>query len=226
MITGILFFALLTAASLTMFFHDWNNVEDAEKEMQRQMLRQERTEPDSSPAPTVDKSMEETAEKEAKEEKDTTVPISDSKKASQYRYINGCPLSRKIQRDIKDICDEANLSFELVMSHIWKESGFDPLCVSDDGESKGLMQIQEKWHRDIMEELDCTDLYDPVQNVRVGVELLRRHFRKWEDPAWALMAYNGGQAYAERMAEKGEISKYAKDILRQAEKYEKENGLS
>lgn len=68
----------------------------------------------------------------------------------QYRYIKGCPLPKKIQREIFHICD--------------------------DGKSVGLMQIQEKWHTDLMDKTGCTDLTDPVQNVRVGTALLKRHF--------------------------------------------------
>ena len=76
-----------------------------------------------------------------------------------------------------------------------------------------------------MDKLDCTDLTDPVQNVRVGVELLKRHFSIYKEPAWALMAYNGGQTYADRMICEGKISSYASEVMEQAEKFEKENGI-
>ena len=145
--------------------------------------------------------------------------------AIQYRYIKNCPLSGEIQREIFEICTDANISFELVMALIEKESGFDPGCVSDEGQSVGLMQIQEKWHREVMDKLGCRDLYDPLQNVRVGVELLKRHFETYQDAAAALMAYNGGQAYAEKMLTEGKISDYAESVLEKAEEYERRNGL-
>ncbi len=143
----------------------------------------------------------------------------------RYRYIKGCPLLQKTQREIFEICAGATVSFELVMALIEKESGFDPRCVSDEGQSIGLMQIQEKWHREVMDKLGCRDLYDPLQNVRVGVELLKRHFETYQDAAAALMAYNGGQAYAEKMIMKGKISDYAESVLGKAVEYERANGL-
>lgn len=142
-----------------------------------------------------------------------------------YRYIEDCPLSKKTQREIFEVCAGANLSFELVMALIYQESGWDPKCVSDEGQSVGLMQVQEKWHRETMDKLGCNDLKDPVQNVRVGTELLRGYFREYKEPAWALMAYNGGQAYADRQVMKGNISVYAVCILERAARFEEENGL-
>ncbi len=149
----------------------------------------------------------------------------EEKQALQYRYIKDCPLPKKIQREIFHICGDAALSFELVMSLIYEESGWDPECISDDGESVGLMQIKEKWHTDLMDKTGCTDLTDPVQNVRVGTTLLKRHFRTYHDPAWALMAYNGGRAYADRMIKANKTSAYAERILRRAAGYERSNGI-
>ena len=149
----------------------------------------------------------------------------EGKQALQYRYIKGCPLPKKIQREIFHICDDTTLSFELVMSQICEESGWDPECISDDGKSVGLMQIQEKWHTDLMDKTGCTDLTDPVQNVRVGTALLKRHFITYQDPAGALMAYNGGQAYADRMIDQNKTSAYAERILRRAAGYERSNGI-
>lgn len=151
--------------------------------------------------------------------------LAGSIQALQYRYIKGCPLSKKIQREIFHICEDAALSFELVMSLICEESGWDPECISDDGESVGLMQIQEKWHAELMDKTGGTDLTDPIQNVRVGTALLKRHFSTYQDPAWALMAYNGGQAYADRMIKKNKTSIYAERILRRAAGYERSSDI-
>lgn len=145
--------------------------------------------------------------------------------AIRYRYIKNCPLSGEIQREIFEICADANISFELVMALIEKESGFDPGCISDKGRSIGLMQIQGKWHHEIMDKQGCRDLLDPVQNVRAGVELLKRHFKTYQDAAAALMAFNGGQAYADRKIAEGEVSAYAASILERAADYERSNGL-
>ena len=151
--------------------------------------------------------------------------LAGEKQALQYRYIKRCPLSKKIQREIFHICEDAALSFELVMSLICEESGWDPECISDDGESVGLMQIQEKWHAELMDKTGGTDLTDPIQNVRVGTALLKRYFSTYQDPAWALMAYNGGQAYADRMIKKNKTSIYAERILRRAAGYERSSDI-
>ncbi len=143
----------------------------------------------------------------------------------QYRYIKDCPLPKKVQREIFHICEDNSLSFELVMSLICEESGWDSESISDNGESVGLMQVQEKWHAELMDKTGCTDLTDPIQNVRVGTALLKRHFRTYQDPAWALMAYNGGQAYADRMIEQNKTSTYAGRILRRAAAYERSNSI-
>lgn len=42
----------------------------------------------------------------------------------------------------------------------------------DGGASVGLMQIAEKWQQERMEKLNCTDLKQPFQNVKVGVDIL------------------------------------------------------
>ncbi|MCI9539407.1 MAG: lytic transglycosylase domain-containing protein, partial [Eubacterium sp.] len=76
----------------------------------------------------------------------------------QYRYIKDCPLPKKVQREIFHICEDNSLSFELVMSLICEESGWDSECISDNGESVGLMQIQKRWHAELMDKTGCTDL--------------------------------------------------------------------
>ena len=79
--------------------------------------------------------------------------------------------------------------------------------------SFGLMQIQPKWHEDRMRRLGVTDLLDPEQNVRVGADLLSELLSKEKGTEWALMAYNGGEAFADRFAAQGSISDYAARVL-------------
>lgn len=213
-------------AIVCLLFHDWNNVQEAELmediKYQRELKRQQEQ---------LDKQKEErSSDKDSgilpiTVQKGTVVSMKRKKSVLQYRFVEGCPLSKKQQRKIFKICARANISYEFVMAVIYTESRFDADCVSDNGESVGLMQIQERWHRPLMDKLGCTNLKNPIQNVRVGVALLQSHCKKYKEPAWALMAYNGGGAYAERMIAKGEVSEYAKKILQKAQEYEKENGL-
>lgn len=59
-------------------------------------------------------------------------------------------------------------AYALVLAIIEHESGYEFDKVGDGGQSKGYMQIYEKWHADRMKRLNCTDLMNPYQNVRVG----------------------------------------------------------
>ena len=143
----------------------------------------------------------------------------------QYRYIQGCPLSKELQQGIFDICERYNVSFEFVMAVIEKESKFDVNATADGCDSVGLMQVQEKWHRELMEELGVSDLYNPLENVEVGVAILASYFAECEDVYFVLMKYNGGAVYAYEMLEAGKVSDYALEITETAIMYERQNGI-
>ena len=63
----------------------------------------------------------------------------------------------------------------------------------DGGQSKGYMQIYEKWHTDRMQNLGCTDLMNPYQNVRVGIDFLSYLLKKYGTIQDTLAAYNYGE---------------------------------
>lgn len=143
----------------------------------------------------------------------------------KYRYIEGCPLSLELQQGIFDICESRSVSFEFVMSVIAQESSFNADASGDNCQSAGLMQIQEKWHSELMAELGVSDLYDPLQNVEVGVALLQSYFEESNDVYFVLMKYNGGHKYAKDMLKAGKVSKYALEITERAMLYEEQNGI-
>ena len=143
----------------------------------------------------------------------------------EYRYIKDCPLSAEIQEGIFDICEANSISFEFVMAIIMQESSFRVDACGDNCESKGLMQIQAKWHSETMKELGVTDLYKPLDNVKVGVAILSDYFEENEDVYYVLMKYNGGHRYANKMMKAGKVSDYAREITERAMKYEMENGI-
>ena len=68
-----------------------------------------------------------------------------------------------------------------------------------------------------MERLGITDLLNPYENVAVGVDILAEKLDEGLGTGWALMAYNGGNQYANEMKEAGRISDYAKGIIERAE---------
>lgn len=153
--------------------------------------------------------------------KETTEP----EETTAYRYIKSCPLSMEMQQYIFDTCYKYSVSYELVMAVIERESLYNADEVGDNGNSVGLMQIQERYNRELMQELGVTDLYNPMQNVEVGVALLQRYFEKYEDIYTVLMAYNGGESYAKRMVKAGKRSNYAKEIIERAAAFEIESGV-
>lgn len=51
----------------------------------------------------------------------------------------------------------------------------------------------EKWHTDRMQNLGCTDLMNPYQNVRVGIDFLSYLLKKYGTIQDTLAAYNYGE---------------------------------
>lgn len=111
------------------------------------------------------------------------------------------PLSDEFQEYIYNLCGEYSISYAFVISVIWRESMFDPNAKN--GNCKGLMQINEPMHKDRMEKLGVTDLYNTYENVKTGIDYLSYLFNKYQDCHVVLMAYNGGESYAKRLINKG-----------------------
>ena len=127
------------------------------------------------------------------------------------------PLDEDLQDHIFLECEARGIDPTLVISIINKESNFRESIRGDNGKSYGLMQIQKKWHVDRMEKLSVTDLLNPYQNVTVGIDYLTELLDRDKGVEWALMAYNGGPSYANKLEAKGIVSKYAKTVLAYSE---------
>lgn len=70
------------------------------------------------------------------------------------------------------LCDQYDVDYEMVFALIEKESKCVWDASGDGGASAGFMQIAEKWNQERMERLNCTDLMQPFQNVKVGIDIL------------------------------------------------------
>ena len=138
-------------------------------------------------------------------------------------HIDGVKLNSKLQSWIFEYCDTKKISPCLVLAIIEQESECDPDCtyITETEESVGLMQIQEKWHRDRMDRLGVTDLTDPYQNIQTGIDYLLELFETKPEVEWVLNAYNGGKAYADKMQEKKIDTDYSQKILRRATELER-----
>lgn len=106
------------------------------------------------------------------------------------------PLSEEIQDTIFAECEKHNIDPALVVALIERESDFDVEAVGDGGRSLGLMQVMYKHHTERMTELNCGDLLDPNQNIKVGVDFLAELIGKYDSIGEALTAYNAGEAGA------------------------------
>lgn len=132
------------------------------------------------------------------------------------------PMDESIQEEIASICEEQHISFSFVMAVIKKESNFKADSIGDKGNSLGLMQIQPKWHAERMEELGVTNLMDPIENVKIGVNLLIELFETYGDAQQVLMAYNMKRASCLELWEQGIYeTAYTREVLATAEEYER-----
>ena len=130
----------------------------------------------------------------------------------ETRYYD-IPLSEDLQNHIFDLCDRYGVDASMVISIIDMESGFRDWVIGDNGKSFGLMQVQPKWHSGRMARLGCEDLLDPYDNVHVGIDYFAEMIAEGKGIEWALMAYNGGENYADDMAEDEVVSEYAKTVI-------------
>lgn len=126
------------------------------------------------------------------------------------------PLDYDLQVYIIQTCEELNIDAGVVMAMIFYESSYQADAIGDGGNSLGLMQIQERWHKERMERLDVTNLLHPYQNVTVGIDILAELLDEYDgNVEMALMAYNAGVTGADQYwFSKGEYSNdYSRKVV-------------
>lgn len=162
----------------------------------------------------------ETMEPEVTEEPETTVPvIEETTPAPETEYIipeskyYDIPLSTSVQDHIFKVSEEYGVDPRIVIAMIEYESDYDASTVGDQGRSFGLMQVQARWHKERMERLGVTDLLNPYENITVGVDYLASLIDLNNSLEWALMAYNGGPAYAYSKSAKGILTEYVTEVI-------------
>lgn len=115
------------------------------------------------------------------------------------------PVSRlETNNHIDKMAKRYGLDSRIIKALIEEESGWVASAEGDNGQSVGLMQIQERWHKDRMKRLGANDLYDPEQNITVGCDILSELLNKYGNYRDALSVYNSGnihdgKQYAERI---------------------------
>lgn len=144
---------------------------------------------------------------------EVTEPVTPAEPEVAYFDV---PLSEDLQDYIFEVCETYEIDPAVVVAVIWKESTYKASAMGDNGKAYGLMQVQPRWHRDRMKRLGVTDLLDPYQNILVGVDYLAELYHDRGSMKWALMAYNGGPDYANRMTRAGRVSSYASAVLKKS----------
>ena len=122
---------------------------------------------------------------------------------------------------IEEVSAEYGICPELIIAIVEHESSGNAAAAN--GGCKGLMQINEKYHKDRMKRLGVTDLYDPYSNILVGCDYLMELAEEYEDLPMVLMVYNGSSD-AETRWENGNYTEYAKSIMKRAEELERIHG--
>lgn len=129
------------------------------------------------------------------------------------------PFDANLQKHVLDVCAEYGVDPALVYAVIERESHFDPNAVGTASYTLGLMQVDPYWNRDRMAELNCYDLFDPYQNIRVGVHLLAELFSEGYSLEGVLMSFNMGRYGAQSLIEQGIVSEYASSVIAMRERY-------
>ena len=132
------------------------------------------------------------------------------------------PLSKELQDYTRKICEEyGNVDETLVYALIKQESNFRVEALGENGKSKGLMQIQEIWHKERMKKLGVDSLMTAKGNIRVGIDILSEKIDKYDDLGKALTAYNAGDggAYKYYFSKGIYANDYAKKIIKNKDKF-------
>ena len=133
------------------------------------------------------------------------------------------PIDIDLLDHIQGLCADYDIPVELALAVIETESSYESDAVSPVG-AKGLMQIIPEYHEDRMNRLNCTNPFDPYQNIAVGMNFLSELIEKYDGNFHkALTAYNYGQKGAnDKFFGQGTYqTEYSLKVLETAEKIKK-----
>ena len=133
------------------------------------------------------------------------------------------PLSDEEIRSLtEDVGEKYCICPEFIQAIAERESEYCSDAVN--GTCKGLMQVNERWHKDRMERLGVTDLFDPEGNMLVAADYLAELFGQYEEADVVLMFYSGNSRAEEYSHGIGEPSDYVMDILEKSADLERQHG--
>ncbi|MBO5371359.1 MAG: transglycosylase SLT domain-containing protein [Lachnospiraceae bacterium] len=130
-----------------------------------------------------------------------------------------------ISKEYIAYCEEIGMQYgicpELLEAIIESESSGN--AKAQNGECKGLMQIHTHYHKERMDKLGVTDIYDAKGNILVAADYLAELFMEHGDMGTVLMVYNGSSDAMER-SEKADYTEYAKKIMKRSAELERIHG--
>lgn len=142
-------------------------------------------------------------------------------KATSTQAATTGEIPAAIQEAAEKYGEQYGISPELLESIAFQESTFRPWV--QNGACAGLMQVNPEFHRERMERLGVTDLYDPDQNMEVAADYLLELFEEYEEVTLVLDVYNGNSR-AESIYDSGKLSPYAREVTERAKQYEEAHG--
>ena len=161
----------------------------------------------------------ETREPEARVEEITEPAYIPSTEAAE-----GCISEAELIAITEEVGAMYDICPELLQALVERESTF--YINATNGNCKGLAQISTRWHTERMERLGVTDIYEPYGNILVAADYLRELFdeREDDDVYYVLMRYNMAIDTANSLYAAGEITDYARSIVRRAAELERLHG--
>mgnify|MGYP005982962747 CR=1 FL=1 len=122
-----------------------------------------------------------------------TQPVTECQtQVAPEQHIYEIPLSPELQNSVRELADQYELSYELVLAVIMTESSGRADTVGDGGDSIGLMQIQPKWYGELIAKTGLS-VDKPVENVELGIRILLGFIEENDGSLdKALKQYNSG----------------------------------
>lgn len=122
----------------------------------------------------------------------------------------------------EDIGQQYGICPELLQAIAERESSLN--IYASNGSCKGLMQVSEDWHRDRMERLGVTDIYNPYDNILLAADYLAELFEDNSDLYYVLMRYNMKTSTANELYAAGQYTDYAVGIAERSAELERLHG--
>lgn len=130
-----------------------------------------------------------------------------------------------INAEYVSYCEDAGKQYgicpELLEAIMEAESSGDPRA--ENGNCKGLMQINLTYHSERMDKLGVTDIYDARGNIFLAADYLSELFLEYGDVGTVLMVYNGNRDALIR-SNALNYTEYAQRIVKRSEELERLHG--